>query len=559
MIMRDDRVSASAAADLVARQRGMPATGALLSPALRNQLREEADWAIGALGAAGLAFFARTPDGLLEPLEGRGILHSRHAQAALAQQYRGSPLEHALEGTYRLLTLPAPLDGTEVPALATLRAVGMRAILAVALRDDEDDETIGVLAVAWHDPHPHFDRMLVRRIAAHVAHAIAHTRQKTLLEYECGFSDLMQQAMDAIMREVLDSPDVSDHHQDTIIAKAVALLNARAGALALMQDDGVTARVAAVYNLPRELIGTCVPAGEGLVGRVLETGQPILLDEEHALNGADALRDACDTPVWMAVPITAQGTVKGVLSLAADPPRRFATRDTAALMLFARFAGAGLRVMRLLARARQAAALEQRQALARDLHDSVTQTVFSLQLAAQVALDNWEGQPAQAREALEMVLHLALGASAEMRTLLFELRENALESEGLARALERYVDMVRHRTALQVDLHVAWARRWPAPYEEALYRVAQEALTNVVKHARATQARITLSADAGGASLFVEDDGIGFATAEPEVDSYGLVVMRERVSGLAGTLRLGNRPRGGAYVHAELPLPKEIV
>jgi signal transduction histidine kinase len=240
--------------------------------------------------------------------------------------------------------------------------------------------------------------------------------------------------------------------------------------------------------------------GEGLIGRVLATGQPVLLDEEHPLDGADTRRDACDTPIWIAVPITAQGKVQGALSLAVDPPRHCSPRDTAVLMLFARFCAAGLRRHPLLERARQAAAMEQHQAPARDLHESVTQTVFSLQLAGRVALDNWAAQPAQAREALEMVLHLALGASAEMRTLLFELRENALESEGLARALERYVDMVRHRSALPVELHVEGMRRLPAPCEEVLYRVAREALTNVVKHARATQARVVLAADGAGAA-----------------------------------------------------------
>ena len=119
--------------------------------------------------------------------------------------------------------------------------------------------------------------------------------------------------------------------------------------------------------------------------------------------------------------------------------------------------------------------------------------------------------------------------------------------------------MVRHRSALPVELHVEWMRRLPAPCEEVLYRVAQEALTNVVKHARATQARVVLAADATRASLYVEDNGIGFATAEPAFDSYGLVVMRERVSALGGTLRLGARSEGGAYVHVELPLPEEAV
>jgi signal transduction histidine kinase len=525
---------------------------------VRGRLREEADWALAALGAAGIAVFARTAGDQLEPLESHGALRPEQAQA-MAQQYRGSLLERALEGVYSQVTLPARPDGVDPPVLHALRTVGVRVVLAVPLRDAADDETAGVVVAAWHERRPHVDRTVVTRIAAHLALAIAYARQQTQLEGARWSGDLMQQAIHTIMQQVVDCADEASHKMDTIIAHAAALLEARAGAVALTQDGGATVCYAAVHNLPQDLLGTCVPAGEGLIGRVLATGQPVLLDEESPLDGADRLREACDTPHWIAVPITAQGKVQGVLSLAVDPRRRCSARDTAILLLFARFCGASLRMMRLLARARQAAAMEQRRALARDLHDSVTQTVFSLQLAAQVALDNWAAQPAQAREALEMVLRLALGASAEMRTLLFELRENALESEGLARALERYVAMVRHRSALPVDVQVDWARRLPAPYEEVLYRVAQEALTNIVKHARAARARVVLAADTTRVSLYVADDGIGCATAEPAFDSYGLVVMREGVSALGGTLRLGNRPEGGAYVALELPLPEETL
>jgi signal transduction histidine kinase len=306
---------------------------------------------------------------------------------------------------------------------------------------------------------------------------------------------------------------------------------------------------------------------------VLQTGRPVLLDEEHplhslnsagAVGGADTFRAASPASIWIAVPITAHGSILGVLSLAAKPPRRFTPWDGAIVTLFARFCAASLTVRQLYERGQQAAALEQRHALARELHDSVMQTIFSLQLAAQSALDTWEAQPAQARAALEMVLRLALGASAELRSLLFELRDTALENEGLAPTLERYVDLVRHRSALGIALHLDRMPRLPTLYEEALYRVAQEALTNVVKHARAAHAHVVFAVEAGRARLSVEDDGIGFATAAPALaapvlGSSGLSAMRERLSALGGTLRLGNRPEGGAYVHADVPLPAEAL
>ena len=211
---------------------------------------------------------------------------------------------------------------------------------------------------------------------------------------------------------------------------------------------------------------------------------------------------------------------------------------------------------RLNEQAIQAAALEQRQALAYDLHDSVMQTLFSLHLAAQAAQDSREREPAQAHAALEMVLRLARDARMEMRILLFELRDNALGSEGLARALRRYVDLVEHHSDLRIALRLECDTSLPASYQDCLYRLAREGITNAVKHARARQAAVTLSADGPGIRLRVEDDGVGFVQAEPECASCGLRLLRERLHALGGTLLLGNRAEGGAYLEATLPLPE---
>jgi signal transduction histidine kinase len=136
-----------------------------------------------------------------------------------------------------------------------------------------------------------------------------------------------------------------------------------------------------------------------------------------------------------------------------------------------------------------AAVRAERQRFARDLHDSVTQTLIGLQLSAQAALDCWESQPERARAAVETIQRLARGASVEMRALLFDLRDDTLRRDGLAGALDQHAALVRRQSGLQVALRVGAAgaeagARLPAAHEEALYRLAQEALANVVKHAR---------------------------------------------------------------------------
>ena len=150
--------------------------------------------------------------------------------------------------------------------------------------------------------------------------------------------------------------------------------------------------------------------------------------------------------------------------------------------------------------AARTAALAERQRLARDLHDSVTQTLISLHLSAQAAAELWDTQPTQARAALDTIRHLATGATTEMRAVLVDLHDAVLHQHGLVSALEVYGAVVRQRSGLPVEVRAggigSGARagtdgpdeRLPAAHEEALYRLAQEALANVVKHARATRA-----------------------------------------------------------------------
>jgi signal transduction histidine kinase len=219
--------------------------------------------------------------------------------------------------------------------------------------------------------------------------------------------------------------------------------------------------------------------------------------------------------------------------------------------------------------AARTAALAERRHLARDLHDSVTQTLISLYLTAQAAAELWDTQPAQARAALDTIRHLATGATIEMRALLIDLHDAVLAQQGLVAALEAYSTVVRQRSGLHVQLRLGAAgaragppgpaERLPRPHEEALYYIVREALANVVKHARARRAGVTLAARAGWVGVRVEDDGVGFPPEAREGspgDAFGLRSMRERVQALGGTLRMGNGSTGGAYVRAELPVAR---
>jgi PAS domain S-box-containing protein len=206
---------------------------------------------------------------------------------------------------------------------------------------------------------------------------------------------------------------------------------------------------------------------------------------------------------------------------------------------------------------RQAAALaanEERANLARELHDSVTQALFSMGLTARALELLLDRDPTAVREKLAELQDLQKDALAEMRTLIFELRPQGLETDGLAQALRNHAAAVEGRTGLAVAVEVEVEERMPLDVEEALYRIAQEALHNVVKHANASQARIGLRRGGRQLRLTIEDDGIGFDPGAVPRGHLGLVGMEQRAERIGASLEIGPRPGGGSRIRVTLAL-----
>jgi len=222
-----------------------------------------------------------------------------------------------------------------------------------------------------------------------------------------------------------------------------------------------------------------------------------------------------------------------------------------------------------MAQSHELAVLAERTRLARELHDSITQSLFSLNLAARAALNpRTRNDPARLERALAMVGELAQSSLSEMRALLFELRPAQLQGEGLLAALRNFALAVEQRTGLQVRTELPEACDLSEGYQDVLYRVTQEALTNVVRHAHARQAVVRFHVVPGWAELTVEDDGIGIAAPETlfsgkdsaATGHYGIRGMRERVAALGGRLELRGGEAGratGTRVIARLPLPSD--
>ncbi|MBO0778510.1 MAG: sensor histidine kinase [Ktedonobacteraceae bacterium] len=209
---------------------------------------------------------------------------------------------------------------------------------------------------------------------------------------------------------------------------------------------------------------------------------------------------------------------------------------------------------RLYEQAQELASLQERQRLARELHDSVSQALYGISLGAHTAQEALENDPEQARASLAYVISLTEAGLAEMRALIFELRPESLENEGLVAALIKQVAVLRTRYQLTVDASLDEEPAISLELKHTLYRIAQEALHNIVKHARATTVTLRLSQQEHELRLQIRDDGKGFDPANPFPGHFGVRSMQERAIKTGGTLTIKSAPQQGTDIEVRLPM-----
>jgi signal transduction histidine kinase len=285
------------------------------------------------------------------------------------------------------------------------------------------------------------------------------------------------------------------------------------------------------------------------------------------LNGSGAdvqmltglLEDAAFTGSWLAAPLVEQGEVIGSLLLYDIKPDPFDYDDLPKLQRFANQLAIALENVRLQAQAQRLAVDLERSRLSRELHDSVTQLLHSISLHANAAERALAlGRPAHGAENMRQAQHLAQEAIHELRTLIFELRLTPLEEGGLQVALKAYLDTVVARSGLAVHLDACTERRWAQDVEFELYRIAQEALTNVVKHAAASRVVVVLRenqscSDSRCVTLEIVDNGTGFdLAAARQRGTVGLQSMAERAQKIGAALTVQSQAGRGTTVRVEL-------
>jgi len=308
-----------------------------------------------------------------------------------------------------------------------------------------------------------------------------------------------------------------------------------------------------------ELVGHTMPLHESKSGRVLERRRSERVDsvlDDPEVNREVTRRVAARTGLW--VPLIVRDRPIGVIEVhdKRGPDARFTDDDLRLAESFASRAAAAVdlseRVTRdALRRVVEAQELERRR-LARELHDETGQALASILLGLKALEEKADDEGA--RSSIRELRELVVATLQDVRRLAVELRPSALDDFGLVPALERLAASFAEQSDIFVDFQAALAdERLPDEAETALYRIVQESLTNVVKHARAQRVSILLTRTNGSVKAVVEDDGKGF-DPKKETGGFGLVGMRERLALLGGRLAIESAPGAGTTIAAEVPV-----
>jgi len=329
--------------------------------------------------------------------------------------------------------------------------------------------------------------------------------------------------------------------------------------LALLEDDPRYLEMRTVVGPSADALrGARIPTEGSFAAEALRTNRSQRSDD--AQNDPRGYKQSLvlgNTRTILSVPMKTRQRSVGVLSIYNKLGEGgFTDRDADLATFFANQAAAAIENARLYEQSREYAVVEERNRLARELHDSVTQSLFSVSLLSEAALSLLERDPSKARERLERANELAVGALAEMRALIFQLRPMTLQEEGLLSAIKKHLAALLSRHGRVVELKVTGSvRRLPAQIEDAAFRIVQESLNNVVKHANAPRAQVELGFELDVLRISTSDNGIGFDPhARRRAHTMGLASMRERAESVGGHLTIDSTPGGGTRVAAELPL-----
>jgi signal transduction histidine kinase len=338
-----------------------------------------------------------------------------------------------------------------------------------------------------------------------------------------------------------------------LVESARELAGARYAALGIPDGEGGFRRFL-VSGMSDELVAAMgpLPRTHGMLGAMLTTSEPFRTDDIHddpRFRGWWPRRHP-DMRSFLGVPIFAEGEVIGAFYLTEkEGAAAFDGADQQLIELLAAHASIAITNARLYERSRELSVLSERNRLALELHDVVSQKLFSVMLTAEAAATQLERDPGAARAQIERLRELVREALDELRSLIMGLRPPELERDGLEQTLRKEVDMLARVHGVEVELVCEGA---PENGDSlAVLRIVHEALQNALRHARAKHVVVRL----GRRGIEVTDDGVGFEPERPELRSrhLGLTSMEERAAELGARLEIRSAPGSGTTVRLEVP------
>jgi signal transduction histidine kinase len=409
--------------------------------------------------------------------------------------------------------------------------LGQRITASTGDEIEELAEQFNLMAAQLEESYAHLERKVANRTKELATLNAIAAKMSHSLDLEEILNDALDEALDVMGMERGQAFRLEEETQDLI----------------LMAHRG----------LPEEFVRYTarLPLGAGAAGQAARAGRPIVKKVADYSEGE--LRDLIErggSQLVISIPLMAKGRTVGAINLGAHNPRSVAPEELSLLAAIGHQIGVAVENAQLYEQAQQLAVVKERNRLARDLHDSVTQALYGVMLYAEAAARQLSsGEVGMTSEHLREIRGTAQEALREMRLLIFELHPPMLKRDGLVAALQARLEAVEGRVGLKTEFRGGENGRLSLKVEEGLYRIAQEALNNALKHAHASSVTVCLHQDKQAVTLEITDDGTGFdPIAARERGGFGLRGMEERASRLGGKLTVQSSLGKGTRVKVEV-------
>lgn len=376
--------------------------------------------------------------------------------------------------------------------------------------------------------------------------------------------NILEQAVDERTRELSTLLEVSRNIAETldlqpllraILDQVKEVIEYSGAAIYLFDDENTLELLLYTGPIPQAQLQKVWQLDENpSINEVIMTHKPVVIGDVRAETPlARAHRQSLGANIdyvtcWMGVPLIARQRMIGLIGFEHTTASFYMPHHSTLALTFANQAAIAIENTRLRERAKEAAVAAERNRLARELHDAVTQTLFSASLIADVLPRLWSRNADEAEKRLAELRQLTRGALAEMRTLLLELRPAALADAELGDLLQQLCDSLSGRARIPVKLTISGERSLTTDVKLVFYRVAQEAMNNIFKHAGANTVYVALDYRADRVRLTVADDGSGFDPALVSSEHMGLNIMRERIDSIGGTFDLESKFGSGTSI-----------